>query len=114
VPPFGVARHDHRSLVADAVAVIHALGGSRCILAPESAGAQTAPAVAARYPDLVSRLIIVDGMVSRSVASDGDAFLAGLRSNYPQTIERFVQLCWLPRCPTPSCRSCRAAVTCRH
>jgi|CXWL01.1.fsa_nt_gi pimeloyl-ACP methyl ester carboxylesterase len=81
------------NLVADALAVLEAYGIDRCVLAAESAGAQTALAVAARFPDKVSHLVIVDGMYSRGIAVDKDPFLQGLRSAYPATIERFVQLC---------------------
>ncbi|MBX3614815.1 MAG: alpha/beta fold hydrolase [Burkholderiaceae bacterium] len=81
------------NLVADALAVLDAHGVDQCVLAAESAGAQTALAVAARYPERVTHLVIVDGMYSRGVAVDDDPFLQGLRSNYRATIERFVQLC---------------------
>ena len=81
------------NLVADALAVVDAFGISRCVLAAESAGAQTALAVAARFPEKVSHIVIVDGMYSRGIAVESDSFLQGLRSAYPATIERFVQLC---------------------
>lgn len=81
------------NLVADALAVLDAHGVDQCVLAAESAGAQTALAVAARYPERVTRLVIVDGMYSRGIAVDDDPFLQGLRSNFGATIERFVQLC---------------------
>lgn len=81
------------NLVADALAVLDAFDISRCVVAAESAGAQTALALAARFPEKVSHLIIVDGMYSRGVAVENDPFLQGLRSAYPATIERFVQLC---------------------
>jgi pimeloyl-ACP methyl ester carboxylesterase len=81
------------NLVSDAIAVLDALGIRRCVLAAESAGAQTAIAVAARFPHRVSHMVVVDGMYSRGVAVDNDPFLQGLRTNYPATIERFVQLC---------------------
>lgn len=80
-------------LVSDALAVLDAFGIARCVLAAESAGAQTALAVAARHPERVSHLVIVDGMVARGVAVESDLFLHGLRTAYPATIERFVQLC---------------------
>ena len=85
------------NLVADAVAVLDAFGIRRCVLAAESAGAQTAIAVSARFPDRVSHLVVVDGMYSRGIAVDNDPFLQGLRTNYPATIERFVQLCIVER-----------------
>ena len=81
------------NLVTDVLAILKAFGIRRCVLAAESAGAQTALAVAARFPDKVSHLIIVDGMYSRGIALENDPFLQGLRSAYPATIERFVQLC---------------------
>lgn len=81
------------NLVSDALAVLDAYGITRCVLAAESAGAQTALAVAARYPERVSHLVIVDGMVARGVAVDSDPFLQGLRTAYDVAIERFVQLC---------------------
>lgn len=81
------------NLVADAVAIAKTFGISHCVLAAESAGAQTALAVAARFPKTVSHLVIVDGMYSRGIALENDPFLQGLRSAYPATIERFVQLC---------------------
>lgn len=81
------------NLVADAVAVAKTFNIGRCVLAAESAGAQTALAVAARFPETVSHLVIVDGMYSRGIAPENDPFLQGLRSAYPATIERFVQLC---------------------
>jgi pimeloyl-ACP methyl ester carboxylesterase len=81
------------SLVADAIAVLDAFGVRRCVLAAESAGAQTAIAVSARSPDRVSHVVVVDGMYSRGIAVDNDPFLQGLSADYHATIERFVQLC---------------------
>lgn len=80
-------------LVADALAVLDAYGIDRCVLAAESAGAQTALAVAARHPERITHLVVVDGMYSRGTSVDNDPFLQGLRSNYGATIERFVQMC---------------------
>lgn len=105
---FGAIAYDHRGaglsicepaaitfdhLVADALAVLDTYGVQRCVVAAESAGAQTALALAARAPERVSHLVLVDGMVSRGVAVDNDPFLQGLRHQYPATLERFVQLC---------------------
>lgn len=81
------------NLVSDVLAVLDAYGIDRCALAAESAGAQTALAVAARHPERITHLVIVDGMYSRGIAVDNDPFLQGLRSDYGATIERFVQLC---------------------
>jgi pimeloyl-ACP methyl ester carboxylesterase len=92
------------ALVADALAVLDACEVERCVVAAESAGAQTALALAARHPQRVSRLVIVDGMYSRGVPVDNDPFLQGLRANYAATIERFVQLC----VPEPGCEHIKA------
>jgi pimeloyl-ACP methyl ester carboxylesterase len=81
------------SLVADAVAVMDACGISRCVLAAESAGAQTALAVAARHPERVSHLVIVDGLCTQAAPAERDPFVEGLRVAYVETIERFVQRC---------------------
>lgn len=81
------------NLINDAVAVLDANNIRQCVLVAESAGAQTALAVAARRADRVSHLVIVDGMYSRGLTTQDDPFLQGLRANYPATIERFVQLC---------------------
>ena len=81
------------NLINDAVAVLEANNIRQCVLVAESAGAQTALAVAARRADRVSHLVIVDGMYSRGLTTQDDPFLQGLRANYPATIERFVQLC---------------------
>ncbi len=81
------------NLVGDALAVLKHFGIDRCVVAAESAGAQTALALAARAAQTVSHVIIVDGMYSRGVAGANDPFLHGLRTAYPETIERFVQLC---------------------
>lgn len=81
------------NLISDALAVMNTFGIGRCVLAAESAGAQTALAIAARFPEKVSHLVIVDGMYSRGIAVDNDPFLQGLRAAYAETVERFVQLC---------------------
>ncbi len=85
------------NMVADALAVLDAYGIQRCVLAAESAGAQTALALAARSPDRVSHLVIVDGMYNPGIAlespTESDPFLQGLRNNYSATLEHFVQLC---------------------
>lgn len=81
------------ALVDDVLAVMDAYGVKRCVLAAESAGAQTALLAAQRHPDRFEKLIIVDGMVNRSHAVEDDPFLKGLRSNYPATLSRFVDLC---------------------
>jgi pimeloyl-ACP methyl ester carboxylesterase len=81
------------NLIDDAHAVLDAYGIQRCVLAAESAGAQTALALAARSPTRVSHLVIVDGMYNRGIDLESDPFLQGLQSQYSATLEHFVQLC---------------------
>jgi pimeloyl-ACP methyl ester carboxylesterase len=81
------------NLIADAQAIFDAHKIQRCVLVAESVGAQTALALAARSPDRVSHLVIVDGMYDRGIAPESDPFLQGLRSHYSATLEQFVQLC---------------------
>jgi len=56
-PPTGYLRDDH---VADAVAVLEAAGVARASLVGGSAGANTAALLAARLPDKVERLVLID------------------------------------------------------
>jgi 3-oxoadipate enol-lactonase len=81
------------NLVNDLFAVLDAYGVGQCALAAESAGALTALGAALRNPKRITRLIIVDGMYYRGVDQNGDAFLHGLRTAYPATLDRFVELC---------------------
>jgi pimeloyl-ACP methyl ester carboxylesterase len=81
------------NLIADAHTVLDAYGIQRCVLAAESAGAQTALALAARSPHRVSHLVIVAGLYDPDIALESDPFLQGLRSHYSATLEHFVQLC---------------------
>jgi pimeloyl-ACP methyl ester carboxylesterase len=81
------------NLVADVFAVMDACGIDKCTLAAESAGALTALGAALAKPERITRLVIVDGMFHRGLAPDQDPFLQGLHKAYPQTIEKFIQLC---------------------
>jgi len=56
-PPTGYLRDDH---VADAVAVLEATGVARASMVGGSAGANTAALLAARLPDKVDRLVLID------------------------------------------------------
>lgn len=81
------------NLVDDLFLVLDACGIEHCVLAAESAGALTALAAALRDPVRIARLVIVDGMYHRGVDPAGDPFLQGLRTAYPATLARFVELC---------------------
>jgi pimeloyl-ACP methyl ester carboxylesterase len=80
-------------LVQDVFAVLDAYGVEKCLLAAESAGALTAFGAALRHPERISGLVIVDGFYYQDTSAQNDPFLAGLKSFYPQTLERFVQAC---------------------
>jgi pimeloyl-ACP methyl ester carboxylesterase len=56
-------------------------------------GATVALGAALKYPQRISGLVIVDGFYSRGVADENDPFLAGLRSDYARTLDRFVEAC---------------------
>jgi pimeloyl-ACP methyl ester carboxylesterase len=80
-------------LVDDVFAVLDAYNVEKCILAAESAGALTAFGAALKQPERISGLVIVDGLYHQEAPTEKDAFLAGLKSFYPQTLEHFVQAC---------------------
>ena len=75
-PPAGYRREDH---VADAVGVLDAAGVARASLVGGSAGANTAALLAARLPQRVERLVLVDppiqvGRDAPSPDNDDDQF----------------------------------------
>jgi len=82
----------HDRLVDDVIAVLDAYGIERCVLAGESAGVGVVVSVAARHPDRVTGLVLVDGFIPEGSRED-DPFVVGLRSDYDRTIEAFVQAC---------------------
>ena len=75
------------------MAVLDSYQMDSCVLAAESAGAMVALSAAIQYPERVSGLVIVDGYIYNGIPEESDPFLAGLRSNYAQTLEGFVQAC---------------------
>lgn len=80
-------------LVEDVFAVLDSLGVERCVLAGESAGGAVALAAALRRPERIAGLVIVDGAWFRGPDTGDDPFLTGLRHNYAQTLDWFVQVC---------------------
>lgn len=87
------------NLVSDVFTVLDAYKAETCVLAAESAGALTALGAALAQPKRISRLVIVDGMYHRSAPPGQDRFLQGLRTAYPATLKRFMELC----IPEPGC-----------
>lgn len=80
-------------LVDDVFVVLDAYKIDRCILAAESAGALTALGAALRRPERISGLVLVDGLYHRHIPPEQDAFLKGLQTNYPPTLDWFVVTC---------------------
>jgi pimeloyl-ACP methyl ester carboxylesterase len=80
-------------LVADLVAVLDHYRVDRCILAAESAGALVALTAAKKFPQRISGLVLVDAYYFNGVLENNDPFLAGLKSNYSQTLNAFVEAC---------------------
>jgi pimeloyl-ACP methyl ester carboxylesterase len=80
-------------LVEDVFVVLDTYQVERAILAAESAGATIALGAALRQPQRIAGLVIVDGFYYQNTPEGQDTFLAGLKSNYAQTLDRFVQAC---------------------
>jgi pimeloyl-ACP methyl ester carboxylesterase len=80
-------------MVADVFTVLDAYGVERCVLAAESMGALSVLGAALKQPERITGLVIVDGMYYRKPNPEPDLFLMGLKMDYPQTIQRFVQMC---------------------
>jgi pimeloyl-ACP methyl ester carboxylesterase len=83
----------HERLVDDIFVVLDAYGIDRCVLAGESAGAGVVISAAARHPERVAGLVLVDGGISTEPRRDDDPFPLSLRSDFVGTIDRFVDAC---------------------
>ena len=83
----------HDRLVDDIFVVLDAHGIDRCILAGESAGAGVVISAAARHPERVAGVVLVDGFVSSEQRREDDPFALSLRSDFAGTIDRFVDAC---------------------
>lgn len=83
----------HERLVDDIFVVLEAHGIDRCILAGESAGAPVVISAAARHPERVAGLVLVDGSFPATVRHEDDPFPMSLRSDFAGTIDRFVDTC---------------------
>jgi pimeloyl-ACP methyl ester carboxylesterase len=81
------------NMVTDLLAVADRLGIEQCVLAAESAGVAIALQAALEYPDRFTSLVCVAGVYHRSIQHAADPFLAGLRTNYPATLDYFVDAC---------------------
>jgi pimeloyl-ACP methyl ester carboxylesterase len=83
----------HERLVDDIFVVLDAHGIDRCVLAGESAGAGVVISAAARHPERVAGLVLVDGFIPTGPRRNDDPFALSLRSDFAGTIDRFVEAC---------------------
>src|SRR5260370_582534 len=71
-------------------AVLDTFGVERCVLAGESLGALTCVLAVERDPSRFAGLVLVDG--GYAIKMDNPV-IAGSRSNFPGTVDRFVDAC---------------------
>jgi pimeloyl-ACP methyl ester carboxylesterase len=83
----------HERLVDDIFVVLDAHGVDRCVLGGESAGAGVVISAAARHPERVAGLVLVDGSILKRRRQEDDPFPLSLRSDFAGTIDRFVDTC---------------------
>ncbi len=83
----------NKALIDDLFTVLDAYRVEKCILAAESAGAQTALGAALRSPKRITHLVIVDGLYHVQESQENDPFLQGLEMAYDATLSQFVELC---------------------
>ena len=79
------------ALVDDVFGVLDAMNVDRCILAAESLGTVVAMAAALADPERFEGLVLVDG--GSSVGDQARHLVAGALSDYPATVEAFVDDC---------------------
>ena len=81
---------DPQALVDDLFRVLDHLGVQECVLAGESLGALTCMTAAAQRPERVAGLVLVDGAPRGSGTS---TLIDGARSDWPATVQWFVDAC---------------------
>lgn len=91
----------HVRLAEDVTAVMDAHGIQRAVLAAESAGAAVALSVAARFPDRVAGLVLIDAFIPTAPPPDDDPFVRALRADYDATAAAFVNACAPPPIDEP-------------
>lgn len=80
-------------LAADVFAVLDHFGVQECVLAAESAGAQTALRAALAQPGRIRGLVLVDALYYAPPEAGETGFEQALRANYPATVAGFVEAC---------------------
>lgn len=80
-------------LVQDLFRVLDAQGVERCVLAGESSGAMIVLEAALRAPERFSGLVLVDGRYKAGRSVAGARFLDGCRTDFPATMDLFIDAC---------------------
>jgi len=83
----------HDRLVDDISVVLDAHGIDRCVLAGESAGAGVVISAAARHPERVAGLVLVDGFIPAGPRGEDAPFPRSLRPDFAGTIEQLANAC---------------------
>ena len=81
-----------QALVDDVFRVLDHYEVDTCVLAGESLGAVTAMTAALQQPDRIRGLVLVDGATSGGTAPP-QPMIAGIRADYPATVQWFVDAC---------------------
>lgn len=80
-------------LVQDLFRVLDALSVEHCVMAAESSGACVALEAALRNPSRFKGLVIVDGRYYGGKSVGAARFIEGCRTDFPATMELFVNAC---------------------
>jgi pimeloyl-ACP methyl ester carboxylesterase len=83
----------HERLVHDVFVVLDAYGVEQCVLAGESAGAGVVISAAARHPERVAGLVLVDGFAPKGERGENDSLPQQLRADFAGFIDGFVDAC---------------------
>jgi pimeloyl-ACP methyl ester carboxylesterase len=80
-------------LVSDVFGVLDAYGIDRCVIASESAGAQTILSAVAQAPSRFAAVVIVAGLLKRERVDSDAAVIAAMRHDFPRFLHGFVDTC---------------------
>ena len=83
------------NMVADVFAVMDSMNIEKCVLAAESAGGMVAVQAVLQQPQRFDGLVLVSSLLYNEKNGAEAAFIQGLKTNYEETIGRFVDACVL-------------------
>ena len=83
------------NMVDDLFTVMDKMEIEKCVLAAESAGGIVAVTAALQHPQRFEGLVLVDAMIHNEDDRGNAIFIRGLKTNFEQTIGRFVDSCVL-------------------